>query len=205
MGTFSAPASAPSAAAAPPPPAPQPPQQPQQQQPQQREADASGAGSGAPGTRDYTEVPKELDRRFLELDTDSALRPTIIKPSNTWTLRAQKALLAEPTTETLQADAQKRRRDEAFDLLDALTRSGALPIDCACLHVVVAATHCFDKTITETVIQDNMNPIEKVERSTLIMATTVHQQRAAGLIRDTQRERVCAASPMLFLGDGEAL
>jgi hypothetical protein len=30
----------------------------------------------------------------------------------------------------------------------------------ATLHIVVAATHCFDKTVTETVIQENLNPIE---------------------------------------------
>ena len=29
----------------------------------------------------------------------------------------------------------------------------------------MAATHCFDKTVTETVVEDNINPIAKVERS----------------------------------------
>eukprot|EP00811_Abedinium_folium_P014237 NODE_23252_length_674_cov_4.266910.p1 GENE.NODE_23252_length_674_cov_4.266910~~NODE_23252_length_674_cov_4.266910.p1 ORF type:complete len:222 (+),score=86.15 NODE_23252_length_674_cov_4.266910:2-667(+) len=177
----------------------------QQQQQQQDEAGCSGAAAGgASGTRDYTQVPKELDRRFLELDTDNALRPTIIKPSNRWMLRAQKALLGQPTEEYLGVDAQRRRRNEAFDLLDAVTRSGALPIDNASLHVVVAATHCFEKAIMETVLEDNINPIDKVERSTLIMASTVHQLSAAALIRDAQRERLCATSPMLFVVDGAA-
>jgi len=144
-----------------------------------------------------------MDQRFERLDEDSALRPTIIKPSDTWTKRAQKALLASPTTSTLGADEQKKERDAAFDLLDALTKSGALPLSHASLHVVVAATHCFDKTVTETVVQDNLNPIERVERSTLIMATTVHQLPAAALIRESQRGRVGGASPMLFLQEEE--
>jgi len=142
-----------------------------------------------------------MDRRFEELDEDSSLRPTIISPADIWTKKAQKALLASPTASTLSSNEQKRERDAAFDLLDALTRSGALPIDHASLHVVIAATHCFDKTVMETVVQDNVSPIEKVERSTLIMASTIHQQPAAALVWEAQRARVCAASPMLFLGD----
>merc|ERR1712228_299387 len=148
--------------------------------------------------RDYTKVPQQMEERFESLDVDNALRPTIISPGDTWTKRAQKALLAKPTTSVLRDDEQKKERDAAFDLLDALTKSGGLPVEHASLHIVVAATHCFDKSVTEAVIQDNMNPIEKVERSTLIMATTVHQRPAAALIRDVQLPRVSASSPMLF-------
>merc|ERR1711879_1036521 len=113
-----------------------------------------------------------------------ALRPTIITPGATWTKKEQKALLAQPLEKRLSTSEQKAEKDAAFDLLDALTKSGALPIRCASLHVVVAATHCFDDTITETVVQDNVNPIEKVERSTLIMASTVHKQPISALIQD---------------------
>merc|ERR1719330_854334 len=102
-----------------------------------------------------------MDRRFEELDTDSALRPTIISPGKVWSKVSQKALLASPITATLHAAAQKTEKDAAFDLLDALTKSGGLPINHAALHIVVAATHCFDKTVTETVVQDNINPINK--------------------------------------------
>merc|ERR1712151_944199 len=141
----------------------------------------------------------EMDKRFEELDTDSALRPTIINPSDSWTKRAQKALLANATTSVLREKELKRERDAAFDLLDALTKSGALPISHASLHIVLAATHCFDNSVTETVVQDNVNPIDKVERSTLIMATTLHQQRAAELVRETQHQRLTETAPLLFL------
>mmetsp|Transcript_103783 Transcript_103783/g.292744 ORF Transcript_103783/g.292744 Transcript_103783/m.292744 type:complete len:145 (+) Transcript_103783:2-436(+) len=144
-----------------------------------------------------------MDERFEALDVDGALRPTIISPSDTWTKRAQKALLAKPVVSLLGCDQQKIEKDAAFDLLDALTKSGALSLDHASLHIVVAATHCFDKTVTETVVQDNINPVDKVERSTLIMATTVHQRPAAALIRQAQCARVSTTSPMLFL-EGDA-
>ncbi|CAE7683490.1 TRPT1 [Symbiodinium sp. CCMP2592] len=153
------------------------------------------------GTRDYTQVPVEMDQRFEKLDTDNSLRPTIINPGERWTKQSQKALLASPSTTHLSKAEQKTERDAAFDLLDALTKSGALPLTHASLHVVIAATHCFDKTVTETVIQNNVNPIAKVERSSLIMASTVHQKPVQDLIKDEQVQRVTDASPQLFLED----
>ncbi len=56
--------------------------------------------------------------------------------------------------------------------------------------------------MTETVIQDNKNPIEKVERSTLIMASTIHNMPVSAMIKDAQKQRVMGASPMLFLKVG---
>jgi len=178
-------------------------QQQQQQQPQrqQQEPDNGPIGVGGVEVRDYTQVPKVMDARFERLDSDGAVRPTIISPGDVWTKRAQKALLGKPDESKLRSEEQKSEKDAAFDLLDALTKSGALAIDHADLHVVVAATHCFDKTVTEVVVQDNANPIEKVERSTLIMASTVHGVAPAVLVRDSQHPRVSAASPALFLED----
>jgi hypothetical protein len=43
-----------------------------------------------------------------------------------------------------------------------------------------------------------MNPIEKVERSTLIVASTIHQQPAEDLIRPEVLETVALYSPLLF-------
>lgn len=38
-------------------------------------------------------------------------------------------------------------------------------------QVMVAATHCFSKGLVETVVRDNINPIEKLERSALIVSS----------------------------------
>jgi len=175
-----------------------PPQQPQPGQTQQPE---TGGVASDIAFRDYTRVPKEMDEKFETMDTDGSLRPTIIKPAEQWTKKAQKALLASPHVESLGADEQKSAKDAAFDLLDALTKSGALPVEHASLHIVVAATHCFDKSVLETVVQDNVNPIDKVERSTLIIASTVHQQPVEAIIAPDHIEKVQGKSPMLFLED----
>eukprot|EP00440_Ansanella_granifera_P051937 gb/GFBE01056310.1/.p1 GENE.gb/GFBE01056310.1/~~gb/GFBE01056310.1/.p1 ORF type:complete len:1013 (+),score=257.29 gb/GFBE01056310.1/:1-3039(+) len=174
--------------------------QPQRQEvPSQKYEGADGADDEL--VRDYTKVPVELDRRFEELDEDGALRPAIIKLSDSWTKSSQKALLAKAETSTLGKDEQKTEKDAAFDLLDALTKSGALAVEHASLHVVVAASHCFDKTVIETVVQGNLNPIEKVERSALIMASTIHRQPVARLLNESQQGRVSTASPALFVCD----
>ena len=125
-------------------------------------------------------------------------RPTIIKVEEAWTKTSLKSLLGPSTTETLDQDQQKVERNSAFDLLDALTRSGDLPIDHAELHVVLAATHCFEQTLINTVIQDNVNPIEKVERSTLIMASTIQNLPVRDLIEASQVQRVHTFSPKLL-------
>jgi len=173
----------------------------QQQHLEQQPQYLAGTASVELRPRDFTEVPKELEARFEMLDEDSALRPTIITPGSVWTMRRKKQLLADFTTTTWQEADQKRERNAAFDLLDALTKSGALPLDHASLHVLIAATHTFDKTVTETVVQDSVNPIDKVERSMLIMASTVQELSPAALLSPAQIERVQGVSPRLFMLD----
>ncbi|CAE7681767.1 sas6 [Symbiodinium pilosum] len=168
---------------------------------QQGQGSGPGANSGA--TRDYAQVPQEMDEQFEKLDPDSALRPTIITPGSVWSKKSQKSLLAQPSTAQLLSDDQKREKDAAFDLLDAITKSGALELSDATLHIVIAATHCFDKTVMECAIQDNVNPIERVERSSLIMASTIHQEPAKALVNENNVPRLSKASPQMFLEDGE--
>ena len=148
---------------------------------------------------DYTQIPTKLDALFEELDEDSAMHPTIINVGANWTKKYQKALLAPPATDYLDKTKQESERNRAFDLLDALSRSGVLPVDEASLHVVIASTHTFDKTLMKTVIQDNVNPIEKVEKSTLIIASTIHSLPASELIKHEHLERVQKSAPKLFL------
>ena len=193
-------APAPAAAHAPAPPAPsaevpatEPAKKPDQ--PQQ----VAESNTAADGVYDISALPQVLEKRYEALDEESCLRPTILKTQGAWRKRFQKTLLSKEETTTLAKDAQKKEKDRAFDLLDALTRSGALSVEDAALHVVVAATHCFDKTLMDTLVQDNVNPIEKVERSALIAASAVHNLAVASLLRGDNAARVKEHSPKLFL------
>jgi hypothetical protein len=63
-------------------------------------------------------------------------------------------------------------------------------------------THCFDKTLMETVTRDNVNPIEKVERTQLIMASAVHaEDDVSKLVRDNQLARVREFNGNLFYSE----
>jgi hypothetical protein len=198
---------APPAASAPPPPPPPPQPAPAQTPSPATASTVQPARQAAPSPAgelgdiaDYTRIPGELDRQLERLDTDGALRATIINPGDPWAHTAQKGLLGSPRTTNLYGGEQRTQKNRAFDLLDALSKSGALAIDDASLHVVIAATHHFDRTLLDTVILDNVNPIEKVERSLMIVGSTIHALPATSILADDQRERFLATTPQL--GDG---
>lgn len=146
---------------------------------------------------DYTKLPALLNEQFERLDVDNAIRPTKINTSDCWKLSRQNGLLVDPETIVLFEDLQHKERNAAYDLLDALTRSGVLSVDCAQFHVVVAATHFFGKNLMDTVVKDNVNPIEKVERSHLIMASTIFGKSVQDLVQSSELSRVYAYSKML--------
>jgi len=170
----------------------------QTKRPDTQENDVASTKTSDGPAIDYTALPAALDAQYEALDEDSALRPTIIKVGKTWTLKSQDGPLSDPKTSNMGAEPQKTSKNAAFDLLDALTRSGAISVDCASLHIVLAATHCFDLTLMDSIVKGNVNPIEKVERSQLIMCTTIQGKPASALIDDAHVGRIGKYSPMLI-------
>lgn len=169
-----------------------------------RPPDLSGPVSAFSGEgEDFTLIPKLLDQKLEKYDTSNALRSTIIKAGPNWTRMRQANLLTPIKSSILHPTDVDTEKKRAFDLLDAISRSGTLPIACAELHVIVAVSHCFDNDLMGTVIQDNINPIEKVERSSLMIASTIYGEPAPALVKDApELERLTASFPLLF--DAEA-
>jgi ubiquitin len=139
---------------------------------------------------DYTKIPKILDSKFESFDKEGCVRPTIINVDQSWEKSSKKSLLSEAVTRNIDVDDQKKEKSAAFDLLDALTKSGGYGVEDASLHVLITATHCFDRSLLDTVIQKNVNPIEKVEFSSLIMATTIHNEGIDKLVNVDQVSRL---------------
>ena len=150
-------------------------------------------------TLDVTTIPKILDSCIEKYDKDGALRSTTIRTSDHWDRTRQENLLTEAETNGLDPEGIKSEKDKAFDLLDALSRSGSLPISFSELHVVICVTHRFEKDVMGTVIQDNINPIEKLEMSTLLVASAILGVSASPLVRgDGDRARLASSIPALF-------
>lgn len=157
-------------------------------EPQAMEEAASASGTAL----DFTALPRLLDEAFDRLDADHVVRPAILNTGETWKKRQPLALALQSTASSsassskdlsLGTEEQLREKLAAFDLLDALTRSGALPMVDAALHVVVACTHVFDDALMETVLHRNRNPIEDVERSSLVLASTLFDQSVEQMVQ----------------------
>jgi hypothetical protein len=142
---------------------------------------------GSASIIDYTQIPSSIDRSFESWGVNS-VRPVIIHIKQSGGVkRNQKSLLAKPVSNSIDFAAEKKK---AFDLLDALTKSGAITVDHASLHIIVAASQCFQSTLFDSIVSNNTNPIEKVERSTLIMASTVFQQPFQSIVQEGQIGRL---------------
>ena len=158
---------------------------------------------GAPATAppavvDYTKIPAALDEALERLDTDGALRPSIINVGKVWNKSSQEGLLGARRSAALTVTEQKLEKNTCYDLLDALTRSGGLGITDAAVHIVVSTTHCFGRNLMDTLVKDNVNPIDKVEHTQLIVASHVFQKSATELLKPEEVARVKQNSPTLF-------
>ena len=148
---------------------------------------------------DVTALPRRLDAAFDRLDGDACLRPTTIKCSTPWRVSSQKGLLSATKQTTYDSDRLATEKRKAFELLDALTRSGANPLLSTQLHVVVAATHAFDHDVAETVIRDNVNPILKAERSSLLVASTLFGAAPRSLVEPSRVPALATAHEAALL------
>ena len=64
---------------------------------------------------------------------------------------------------------------------------------------IIAVTHCFDDSLVDTVVRKNVNPIEKLELSSLVVASTVQGVPADQLVRRDQYIRVSTYSAPALL------
>jgi len=152
---------------------------------------------------DFTNIPEKLNAAFEKFSTDEVyggvMRTTTLNTGKRWRKSSKPNLLSPIKTQAFNVDDQKREKNKAFDLLDALSRSGSLPIACAELHIIVASTHSFEQSVVDTVVKQNVNPIEKIERSHLLVASLIHDVGLETLLSSTHEfNRIAGHSPLLL-------
>eukprot|EP00467_Chlorarachnion_reptans_P001188 CAMPEP_0114526308 /NCGR_PEP_ID=MMETSP0109-20121206/22944_1 /TAXON_ID=29199 /ORGANISM="Chlorarachnion reptans, Strain CCCM449" /LENGTH=982 /DNA_ID=CAMNT_0001708059 /DNA_START=177 /DNA_END=3125 /DNA_ORIENTATION=+ len=125
---------------------------------------------------DYTQLAVHLDETLSRNDKEGAVRPTSLVVGNPWSKHSRKTILSAFEDSQITKEEARREKDRTFDLLDALSRSGGLLLEGSSLHVIVAATHCFSQTLIDTVIQENVNPIDRVEKTALLLAAETHRE-----------------------------
>ena len=141
----------------------------------------------------YTSIPTTLESSF-DLLKCGGIRPTIIKIAPNITKTEQPGLLGPPNTTQLNSSIDPK----ALYLLDALSRSGELAMDESSLHILIVSTQCFDETLMNQVIRKDCNPIDLIERSTLVLAQTIHGKDIHDLLVPNALAKVKETSPDLF-------
>jgi hypothetical protein len=124
--------------------------------------------------RDLSQIPNQLDRLLEQQDSSNSVRPSIINVGAKWKQMRKQSLVSDYTQYSLEEHSLESAKNSAFDLLDSLTRSGELPLHDASLHTIVGVSHLFDKTLLETLIQDNINPIETLTRSMSLLSSVIY-------------------------------
>lgn len=125
---------------------------------------------------DWTKLPFMIEKALDKFEGGAALHQNIINIGQTWQRQRQATLFSDMKEESLNLDDQDDEYDKVLDLLDALSKSGVLPIEHASLHVIVGVVHCFDRSVMDTVVIENVNPLEKIESATKLLASAVYQQ-----------------------------
>lgn len=142
----------------------------------------------------FTQIPKRLDGVFEKMEAGSKVRPVTLKPlEKGWTLKRKAGLIAKPVSTWTSKQELKEEHAKTLDLLDALSRSGELPLTDTTLHVIIPVAHCFEETVMNTVVQENVNPMEVIERTYLAMCETIHDMDASKLLKPAELERLDTA------------
>eukprot|EP01064_Diplonema_japonicum_P038443 TRINITY_DN9323_c0_g1_i1.p1 TRINITY_DN9323_c0_g1~~TRINITY_DN9323_c0_g1_i1.p1 ORF type:complete len:923 (+),score=203.05 TRINITY_DN9323_c0_g1_i1:51-2771(+) len=128
-------------------------------------------------------LPSKIDKRIGADVTCTSLHPATIRDTGYWRKKSQKRLLGGEKTCVLSESDLRTEKTKAYDLLDALTKSGLVPVEDSVLHVIVPTAHTFDQTIMDTLIKKNENPILSLQHSTQLVSSVLHRVDPQSLLK----------------------
>lgn len=152
------------------------------------EADSSSTPHKFQSLNDLSALSNKLQNYFDQYSSSQSIRPGIIRTGPIWKKQHQENFFTPSREIQFNSEEQRKEKQRAFDLLDALTRSGGLTIDDATVHVILASSHYFPQSLLDTVIQKNLNPLIKLEETTLLMSRVIHNKEINELIVENEKK-----------------
>ena len=135
-------------------------------------------------------LPLRMSKRF-DLFPDLSLQTSTMYCGTEITRKGcDGKILSKEQTKKLSSSDITPLHQQAMSLLDGLTKGGAVPLQAVDLHVISSTAHYFDKTLLNIVIQDNTNPVEKVELSTLLVASSIRGKPIPEIVNQNQVPRI---------------
>lgn len=120
---------------------------------------------------EITEVARKLNAKLKALKSKH-LQLTAIETGEDWVQR--NLLSPKSLTKVIERSEQEANTRKALDLLDALSRSGSLPLKFVDLHAIIGVTHCFSQSMIDTLVLDNVDPVKEFSDSTLLLSSVIH-------------------------------
>ena len=119
---------------------------------------------------EFISLPKMLESVLEKFDKYDAVLPTNIKIGDNWELNNKSQLFGEKNEQSviLRNDHLLDKLNEAKDILDLLTKSGLVSLE-GDFHILLGYQYNYNKTLMDTIIQSNQNPIESVTSVTIEM------------------------------------
>lgn len=131
-----------------------------------------------------TDLPKKLENAV-----DESVSPCIINVSERWTLASYESIISNVRKETCLYSNQFRLLfQNCKDLLDALSKSGSLSLCHCTMHVITVLNHSFPETLMNTLVEENVNPIEILQRSDEQIASVIFRKPVEELLKKTLSE-----------------
>ncbi|KAL7480514.1 hypothetical protein ACHAW6_006204 [Cyclotella cf. meneghiniana] len=129
---------------------------------------------------DIASVTRKLNVKVAALQSKQLQQVSIVT-GEVWSKRNR--LQLKRPVEDLDIAERAVNRKKAMDLLDALSRSGSLPLQFAELHAMVGVSHCFRQSLIDTLVQSNVDPIKQVSDSMALLASVIHNTPVHDIVR----------------------
>tara|TARA_R110002050_G_scaffold287858_1_gene439326 strand:+ start:72 stop:725 length:654 start_codon:yes stop_codon:yes gene_type:complete len=129
-------------------------------------------GDKVQSMREWTDIPDNVDIALRDEGADEwrggRVRPTILHLGPTWETVESVASRAVSkdrdrcgeSRQTLGRKEQECLRQQSYDILDALTRSGEMVVFDSELHLIHVTAHCLEDSVIESVLCRNVDPAE---------------------------------------------